>query len=301
MEDVAENNGNSFCNVDCDSGVFIDANGKERTNRCFEDSKRQRLTELRSCCSLEPKRKDCLTPGLGEKFAPLPERAPAIEFVRQYASDELKWLGVFTRAWKKATENGFGADLKPLMGACPAETPLPTAAPTTVTPTATPTTFAPTATSEKCKSWCGVHTTPWSVKCAWSHACSQCSDCEALPTEAPKICLSWCSTDARPWPVKCAWPHSCNQCSDCEALPTEDPTATSENCKSWCGKNTNPWSVKCAWPHSCNHCSDCEALPTEAPTATSENCKSWCGKNTNPWSVKCAWPHSCNHCSQCGS
>merc|ERR1712232_95788 len=108
MEDVVNNNDNAFCNRKCDEGGF----------NCFDDSSSQQFKEFRACCEFEPARKDCLTPGMGANFEPPSGSAPAVEFVRQFASNELNWVDIFLRAWKKATENGF-KELMPLGASCP--------------------------------------------------------------------------------------------------------------------------------------------------------------------------------------
>merc|ERR1712232_343982 len=68
----------------------------------------------------------------------------------------------------------------------------PSSVPTTSAPTALPTlaltdsptvtTAVPTPSNPNCKNWCAGHTRSWGVKCAWSHSCDECSECDASAT-----------------------------------------------------------------------------------------------------------------------
>jgi len=106
MTDVIANNGNSFCNKACtDYGA----------GECGDHS--NKMEEFKACCTFEPQRADCQTPGLGKSTkwnSDAQNAAPAVEYVRNFAASRLAWINVFLQAWKKATENGFDYLLQPL-------------------------------------------------------------------------------------------------------------------------------------------------------------------------------------------
>eukprot|EP00448_Togula_jolla_P012919 CAMPEP_0170593150 /NCGR_PEP_ID=MMETSP0224-20130122/13294_1 /TAXON_ID=285029 /ORGANISM="Togula jolla, Strain CCCM 725" /LENGTH=677 /DNA_ID=CAMNT_0010917083 /DNA_START=45 /DNA_END=2076 /DNA_ORIENTATION=+ len=106
MRDVVRANKNKFCSVQC--GSRVRGIGDGGAFDCGDDSLSQRVRELEACCFFEEARSDCRTPGLGNDFRP---GGPAVEDVRRFASDEGAWLRVFTRAWKKVTENGQAGSL----------------------------------------------------------------------------------------------------------------------------------------------------------------------------------------------
>jgi len=108
MSGVISMNDHRFCNVECGS-IVNETSGA--TYDCGVDSFGQAVREKKACCAHAHGAPDCRTPGLGEARGP---GGPAAEDVRRFAENELYWIDAFLVAWRKATENGFEATLRPL-------------------------------------------------------------------------------------------------------------------------------------------------------------------------------------------
>jgi len=114
MVKILENDGNMLCGAKCGESTSerYGLNGDLNCNKF--GSFGQGGKEFQICCALETERLDCGTTGHGRTRVGGPAELDAKEF----AEDEQIWQGVFLRAWKKATENGFQRGLNPLRNQC---------------------------------------------------------------------------------------------------------------------------------------------------------------------------------------